>query len=732
MESGNTPSLWLEAAGEGDRIKIGVHQGEAPTIRPYKAIPVSLKTLESRCQQMIEQLNAASRKRGDPKPVMEKLKEMGRFLCDDLLPPEIKSTLARSESEYLILNLDDHLVHIPWELLWIGEGFLCQRFRMGRLVRTQQQFADIQPRKRSAPLRMWILANPGNDLASATTESFSISGAMDGMNTEEETRIDTQIQSRISAHEVREQLKSYDFVHFAGHADFTPQAPDQSGWRLSQGSFQAADVHKMMGGAAMPFLVFSNACQSARTQAWNEDGDTQDSLFGLANAFMLAGVRHYIGTSWDITDEPSSRFAEKFYRYLLSGQTTGQAVHQARLDLIAENNDLCWASYILYGDPREGYFDPADELPEQKQGEPSVPVIPVSRDEARTWASARTAETASALGQTPAKGKTDEPVGQPIIHRISRGWGIWGGLVLALVIGILAWMLPPDSEDDWTAQPMNIAVKFDAPDSVMDAGRARLVSAALESAIMSEGRFKVLERGTALYQAIIPEYELWTDHIAPEKRPQKDFLPATLICDFAVPAPETVLMQLSVTTRTQIQGIFEQTLDYGQRIFSQKQALAWELITALRALYPVRGKIIEIADNRAILNIGAAVGVGYGQRFDILDPADVMLETTLETVSVKPDQATARILYADSASPLSEGLRVIRHYPIQGKIIRVLGRELELDIGNRDGVWVGQRFQVIAPNRQTVLKITAKREQTSVARPESGDTAEKGWIVEAM
>jgi len=36
----------------------------------------------------------------------------------------------------LYLRLDEHLIHIPWELCYDGEDFLATKFRVGRQVIT--------------------------------------------------------------------------------------------------------------------------------------------------------------------------------------------------------------------------------------------------------------------------------------------------------------------------------------------------------------------------------------------------------------------------------------------------------------------------------------------------------------------------------------------------------------------------------------------------------------------
>jgi len=167
---------------------------------------------------------------------------------------------------------------------------------------------------------MWILANPGADLPSALSEGLSIFRQTRQTNREQAV-INASLDSDIRPDRLRLKIKDYDILHFAGHADYVPRDPGSSGWKLTDGLFRADDVYKMAGGSPMPSLVFSNACQSARTEEWEEAGPAMErGSFGLANAFLFSGVRHYLGTFWEIMDEPSSHFALEFYRHLFSGK----------------------------------------------------------------------------------------------------------------------------------------------------------------------------------------------------------------------------------------------------------------------------------------------------------------------------------------------------------------------------------------------------------------------------
>ncbi len=368
----NKKAIYLEAAQEKDRLKIGVYT-PADVIWRYEDIPVPMDHIRSRCREMMDTLNTTSRNGGGGPIAYEKLKSVGRMLTDELLTNSIKEKLGKTDAEYLILRIDDHLVDIPWELLCVGQEFLCQRFNTGRLVKTRQEIVKNADRGMERPLRMWILANPEGNLDIADEEGLKIFQDMARMNQKDDI-VAPCLDTEISPEDVKESIKNYDFVHFAGHVNYDSHNPAHSGWKVSNGSFTVSDIDKMAGGAPMPTLIFSNACQSARTEEWEWDGTDENTSFGIPNAFLRAGVRHYVGTCWEIMDEPSSFFAHEFYEYLRSGKTMGQAIKEARCNLTDRYGpDICWASYILYGDPTVRYFR-QQGVPEPKKKEKNIPV----------------------------------------------------------------------------------------------------------------------------------------------------------------------------------------------------------------------------------------------------------------------------------------------------------------------------------------------------------------------
>jgi class 3 adenylate cyclase/tetratricopeptide (TPR) repeat protein len=375
--------LQLEVAWERDRLKISAHEylaGEATTIRHYEETPVSMDLVGRRCREIVELLNRANRFGRLTREILVNLREVGQVFYDEFFTMGVKQKLRETKAEYLRLHLDDHLVQIPWELFYDGQHFLCQRFNMGRLVRTRQAVVATRRRALARPLKMLIIADPEGDLKGAYKEGTQLRDDMDRY----QELINVSLRSgSVTPEFLREKMRNFDFVHYAGHADYDPECPGESGWRLTSGTLKPQDVVKMAGTAAMPALIVSNACQSARTEEWAIREDFQGEIFGLANAFLLAGVRHYIGTFWEILDQPSSRFSLEFYKNLLSGSGIGEAMRLARQALIREYGEetIVWASYILYGDPTFTYVAQVEAAPEEE--EPQRVYAPVAGAEVR-------------------------------------------------------------------------------------------------------------------------------------------------------------------------------------------------------------------------------------------------------------------------------------------------------------------------------------------------------------
>jgi CHAT domain-containing protein len=348
-------TLYMEALFENDSLKIGLHKNES--VWTYEEKQVSINHIENQCVQIIDMINRAQRQASCiQNDLIHQVKNEGRMLGDALFTPTVKTQLNEASEKNLVLRIDDHLVQIPWELICIRDHFLCYRFNMGREVKTRQTTSHRHERQLQSPRRMWIISDPYDQLSQTIEEGQKICNCMDLLN-KKGIIVDAVHQSQIMPHEINERIRNFDMVHFAGHMNYNSDNPDECGWQLSDGIYQASDISRLDGSGTMPAFIFSNACQSARTTSWDTKIAHHLSS-GLVGAFMIAGVKHYIGPICEIVDSPGSKFAIYFYESLVQGISIGESVRIARTRLLENNScDIGWATYILYGNPSFCYFE---------------------------------------------------------------------------------------------------------------------------------------------------------------------------------------------------------------------------------------------------------------------------------------------------------------------------------------------------------------------------------------
>ncbi len=357
MEESN--ALVLEILKQDNMLAMSVFEQKelAQTIRHYSQLPISFTEINKLCQEAISILNKTTKKGTLESSDINALKKTGQLLWDQLLARIVKDRLRTTSIKDLVLSIDEKLIHIPWELLYTGEEFLCLKFNLGRLVRTKDEIRPPQYRSPAGTPKMLILANPTDDLKSAYLEGVYIKNQFDRRRNEisidfKSTYIDTLY--------VKKNLRDYDIVHFAGHCEYDTDNPKNTGWVLSDGRFTTSDILTLGQSLPLPSLIFSNACQTAKAITDLMDTDYQEKNYSLASAFLFSGVTHYIGTTRKIEDPISLTIAKEFYTQLIKGASVGECMRLGRLRLIKEYGiaAISWASYLLYGNPNFILFRP--------------------------------------------------------------------------------------------------------------------------------------------------------------------------------------------------------------------------------------------------------------------------------------------------------------------------------------------------------------------------------------
>lgn len=254
----------------------------------------------------------------------------GEFLFEELLPTQVKQWL-RKETGELILNLSEDLDFVPWELLHTGRDFICARWSMGRTIAGIDPVPPDEEERNS--LRALIIADPEGSLNSAYDEGWAIHTAAQAHPLVTPTFRACDVESW----EIRQSVRSFDLVHFAGHVD-------HEGWRVTGGHFDFVDVEKLTGGSGVPQLVITMGCAAASSP--------------MKNAWLRAGVRHFVGPVFAIPDRLASRFSVRFHSHLFEGDPIGEAARKARADVSDEFGlgAVPWGVVALYGKPSTRYL----------------------------------------------------------------------------------------------------------------------------------------------------------------------------------------------------------------------------------------------------------------------------------------------------------------------------------------------------------------------------------------
>ena len=90
-------------------------------------------------------------------------------------------------------------------------------------------------------------------------------------------------------------------------------------------------------------LIVLSACNTGLGVVDNIDG-----VFGLQRAFKKAGVGTILMSLWKVPDEETKQLMSSFYKYLLSGNSSHQALSLAQKHLIEQGKSpFYWAGFIL-------------------------------------------------------------------------------------------------------------------------------------------------------------------------------------------------------------------------------------------------------------------------------------------------------------------------------------------------------------------------------------------------
>ncbi len=278
----------------------------------------------------------------------EEIRELGKFLCHQLLPRTVQKHLRRMDARNLFVIHDPELIHVPWELLFLEDRPLCLRVGIGRQVLVRETASEISSLPQRTRTSLLIIANPTGELDEAQAHAESLYKRI--CQTHPGLDVAFLAGPTVEKLDLLARIEKARIVYFIGHAQYDEAAPEQSCWLLSKDRVSCADLRRL--GTA-PDFVFANGCETSRECAWSSGETSLSAPYGLAGAFILSRIQNYLGALWRIPAAPSTTFAATFFHHLLDGVSLGECVQRGRLEVLRSHgeNEISWAAYTLYGDP---------------------------------------------------------------------------------------------------------------------------------------------------------------------------------------------------------------------------------------------------------------------------------------------------------------------------------------------------------------------------------------------
>lgn len=157
-------------------------------------------------------------------------------------------------------------------------------------------------------------------------------------------------------------LASCDIFHFAGHGRTHPADPSRSELLLQDYEQDPLTVRDLRDvPRRRPFLAYLSACVTSV----NDADDLVDEGIHISSALQLSGIRHVIGTMWEVSDSHSVDVATEYYRKLLPRGKTDEAIAMSLHESIRSLRQ----SYITSARPSQKSSEIVPQRPQRAQNE---------------------------------------------------------------------------------------------------------------------------------------------------------------------------------------------------------------------------------------------------------------------------------------------------------------------------------------------------------------------------
>jgi len=187
---------------------------------------------------------------------------------------------------------------------------------------------------------------------------------------------------------------------------------------------------------------------------------------------------------------------------------------------------------------------------------------------------------------------------------------------------------PP--EDTWTSRPMILTfVDFEEKGGLSEReGFSTIITSELTSDLNASGRVKVVER--LLMERLLEELNLGSSELANPETALKlgKVLAAKLIGTgslYNLPQETVFTFRLIDTETSEIPQLTTKQLGPRSSLDKELFSLNREILKTVISKYPLRGYLVKVTGEGAMINLGARQGVVSGTRLDVVEEGETMV-----------------------------------------------------------------------------------------------------------
>lgn len=362
-------------------------------------------------------------------PGMETAKAFGGRLFNSVFGGDVRVCLHSSLQEAtqrklglrIRLRLSDtpELVNLPWEFIYNAP---LNRFLSLSVDSPVVRYLDlpgrVEPLTVTTALRVLVMIASPRDYPTLDVEQEwqRLKQATAGVEQRGLLVLERLPTATLAA--LQKQLRSVDYhvFHFIGHGGFDPQSEDgvlvledeDGKGRVVSGQYLGMLLHDELSLR----LALLNCCEGGRTSR-------TDPFVGVCQSLLQQGIPAVIAMQFAITDQASIVLAHEFYGALVDGLPIESALTEARKAIFANNNEIEWATPVLYLRAADGQIFDIPHQPDTISRQPGP--LSASTTDTRTQSAVSPPEPSS----TP-----------PTLTRTSRvNWHIL--VLLSSVAGLL-------------------------------------------------------------------------------------------------------------------------------------------------------------------------------------------------------------------------------------------------------------------------------------------------------